>query len=159
MLLNTLKSVLKELVLEQLIKAGLQASWAPVSSVMRGVSINTNMSCAVNTSISGSGKISINLAILNKEFTLLNMAELNDRDRASTVRAVIYDGSKILISYFELLYLNCTSATLNRSIIAILQCYEINRKKTIAIVTINSHDMGRQDWYHEQLNQRNVTHL
>ncbi|KRX39055.1 hypothetical protein T05_16205 [Trichinella murrelli] len=30
MLLNTLKSVLKELVLEQLIKAGLQASWAPL---------------------------------------------------------------------------------------------------------------------------------
>ncbi|KRX79884.1 FYVE, RhoGEF and PH domain-containing protein 4 [Trichinella sp. T6] len=37
------------------------------------------------------------------------MAELNDRDRAST-------------------------ATLNRSIIAILQCYEINRKKTIGLL-------------------------
>ncbi|KRY47986.1 hypothetical protein T03_8333 [Trichinella britovi] len=127
MLLNTLKSVLKELVLEQLIKAGLQASWAP--------------------------------ALHDWLCFKLNIAELNDRDRASAVRAVIYDGSKILISYFELLYLNCTSATLNRNIIAILHCYEKNKKKTIAIVTINSHDMGRQDCYHEQLNQRNVTHL
>ncbi|KRZ84510.1 hypothetical protein T08_5518 [Trichinella sp. T8] len=82
-----------------------------VSSVMRDVSINTNMSCVVT-------------ALYDWLCFKLNIAELNDRDRASAVRAVIYDGSKILISYFELLYLNCTSATLNRNIIAILHCYE-----------------------------------